>query len=265
MTRIVGIVNLTEDSFSDGGRFLDPKPALAHARELRAAGADVVELGPASSRPEAVAVTADEERRRLAPVVAALVAEGIPVGVDSWQPETQRWAVEHGVAMVNDIRGFPDPGVYQALAASRCQLVAMHSIDEGPRATRVHVDPDTIVERVMRFLAARVAVLEGAGIGRERLIVDPGMGLFLGSDPRASVEVLRAIGQLREHIGLPVLISVSRKSFLSDLSGRRGIGSRAAATLAAELFAAAAGAAWIRTHDVGALRDALAVAATLTP
>jgi len=264
MTRLVGIVNLTADSFSDGGRYLDPARALAHARALRADGADVVELGPASSRPEAVAVSAAEERRRLAPVLAALVADGVPVGVDTWRPETQRWAVEHGVSMVNDVRGFPDPAVHPALAASRCRLVLMHSIEEGPRATRAHVDPATIVERVVSHLTARVAVLEAAGIERERLIVDPGMGLFLGSAPEASVEVLRSIGQIAESVGLPVLVSVSRKGFLSDLSGRPGVGARGAATLAAELFAVAGGAAWVRTHDVGSLRDALAVTAILS-
>ena len=262
MTRLVGIVNLTADSFSDGGRYLDPEPALAHARALRADGADVVELGPASSRPEAVAVTAEEECRRLEPVIDVLVAEGIPVGIDSWQPATQRWAIAHGACMLNDIRGFPDPTMYPVLAAADCALVIMHSVEGGPRATRVHVEPATIVERVSAFLGARAAALEAAGVPRERLIVDPGMGLFLGSDPEASVAVLRAVGELHQRLGLPVLISVSRKSFLGALAGR-GIGARGAATLAAELFAAARGAAWIRTHDAGALRDALRVTAAL--
>lgn len=263
MTRIVGIVNLTADSFSDGGRYLDPEPALVHARALRADGADVVELGPASSRPEAVAVSADEELRRLAPVLDVLVAEGIPVGVDSWQPATQRWAIERGASMVNDIQGFPDPEVHPALAAGSADLVVMHSLEGGPRATRAWGDPATIVERVVGFLATRVAALESAGVRRERLIVDPGMGLFLGSDPAASVAILRAVAELRSRLGLPVLISVSRKSFLAELSGRPGMGARGAATLAAELFAAAGGAAWIRTHDVRALHDALRVTAKL--
>jgi dihydropteroate synthase type 2 len=263
MTGIVGIVNLTQDSFSDGGRYLDPGPALAQARALRADGADVVELGAASSRPEAVPVPADQERRRLAPVLAALVAEGVPVGVDTWQPATQRWAIELGVRMINDIRGFPETALYPILAAADCTLIVMHSLDGGTRATRAHADPTTIVQRAATFLAARVGALESAGVRRERIVVDPGMGLFLGSDPQASVAALRGVGELGRRLGLPVLISVSRKSFLADLSGRRAIGTRGPATLAAELFAARAGAAWIRTHDVAALRDALRVTAAL--
>jgi dihydropteroate synthase type 2 len=263
MTRIVGIVNLTEDSFSDGGRYLDPEPALVHARALRADGADVVELGPASSRPEAVAVPADEEQRRLEPVLDALIAERIPVGVDTWQPGTQRWAIRRGAQMINDIRGFPDPALHPVLAGADCTLVVMHSLTGGARATRERADPATIVERAASFLARRVATLEAAGVSRERLVVDPGMGLFLGSDPEASVAVLRAVSELHRRLALPVLISSSRKSFLADLSGRRELGGRAAATLAAELFAARAGAAWIRTHEVAALRDALRVTAAL--
>jgi dihydropteroate synthase type 2 len=263
MTRLVGIVNLTEDSFSDGGRYLDPGAALAHSRALREAGADVVELGPASSRPEALAVSADEERRRLSPVLETLVAEGIPVGVDTWQPATQRWAIQHGARMVNDIRGFPDATMHPVLAEADCTLVVMHSLTGGTRATRDHGDPATVVHRVATFLAERVAALEAAGVRRDRLVVDPGMGLFLGSDPQASVAVLQGLGELRRRLALPVLISVSRKAFLTDLGGSRGVGGRAAATLAAELFAARAGAAWIRTHDVAPLRDALRVTAAL--
>src|SRR5215469_13292299 len=138
---IVGIVNITQDSFSDGGRYLAAEDALAHAFRLRAEGADIIELGPAASHPEAARVSAAEEQRRLTPVISRLVAEGIPVSVDSFQPETQRFAVAHGAGYLNDIQGFPDPRHYPELAAAGCRLVVMHSVQRTGPATKVSTDP----------------------------------------------------------------------------------------------------------------------------
>jgi dihydropteroate synthase type 2 len=255
---IVGVVNITEDSFSDGGRYLQPEAAIAHARRLRSDGADVVELGAASSHPDAAAVSADEERRRLTPVLEALAGDGFVVSVDTTRPETQRLALAHGAAYLNDVRGFPDPGIYEALATSDCRLVVMHSIEGREIATRVSTDPATIGARIDAFFAERLATLQAAGIAHERLVVDPGLGFFLGTNPEPSVAVLGAIGRLRTRLGTPVLVSPSRKSFLRALTGR-GIADIGPATLAAELYAARAGVDYIRTHDVRALTDALTV------
>jgi dihydropteroate synthase type 2 len=256
--RIVGVVNITEDSFSDGGRYLDPEAAIAHARRLRSDGAEVVELGAASSHPDAAAVSADEERRRLTPVLEALAGDGFAISVDTTQPETQRLALAYGAAYLNDVRGFPDPNVYEALAASDCRLIVMHSIEGGEIATRVHTDPATIGARIDAFFAKRLAALRAAGVAHDRLVVDPGLGFFLGANPEPSVAVLAAIGHLRARLGAPVLVSPSRKSFLRALTGR-GIADIGPATLAAELCAARAGVDYIRTHDVRALTDALTV------
>ena len=157
--RIVGIVNITEDSFSDGGRYLDPKAAIVHARRLRAEGADVVELGPAASHPGSAPVTAAEEQRRLAPVLEQLAADGIPVSVDSFRPQTQRFAIAAGVACLNDIHGFGDPDMYPALAASRCQLIVMHAIQSAGSATRVVTDSAAVWDGTRRFFAGRLAAL----------------------------------------------------------------------------------------------------------
>lgn len=254
---IFGIVNLTEDSFSSGGRFLDPAAALAHAERLLADGADAIDLGAATSNPDGAPVPADVEIRRLDPVVRALAARGASVSVDSYAPEVQRWALAQRVAWLNDIRGFADEAVWPDLARSPARLVVMHSIQRG-RADRAEGDPDTIVERVLAFFAERVRALEKAGIARERLVLDPGMGFFVGSNPEVSLRLLRAIPLLRERTGLPLLVSVSRKSFLGRVTGRE-IDERAAATLAAELYAARAGVDFIRTHDVRQLRDGLVV------
>ena len=259
---IVGIVNITEDSFSDGGRYLAPALALAHALALAESGADVIELGPASSHPDAQPVSADMEIERLASVLPELVARGLRVSVDSRQTATQAWALAHGVAYLNDTRGFPRPEAVAGLPETPARLIVMHSLDPAGMARRRRAEAERIVEQVEAFFARRLEVLRRAGIGRERIILDPGMGLFLGTDPEASLRVLRALPRLRERFGLPLLVSVSRKSFLQALAGRDAQGAEAA-TLAAELFAARAGVDYIRTHSVAALRDALRIHAAI--
>jgi dihydropteroate synthase type 2 len=261
--RIFGILNITEDSFSDGGRHLDPTAAIAAARRLAAAGAAAIDLGAAASNIAAKPVPAEEEIRRLAPVVAALRADGIAVSVDSFATETQRFALAQQVDFLNDIQGFPDPDLYPDLAAAQCRLIVMHAVQGRGRARRVPVAAAEIWPRIETFFAARLAALEAAGIARNRLVLDPGMGFFLSSDPKASLLVLTEIDRLKRAFGLPVMISVSRKSFLAALTGRGAPAALGPATLAAELYAAANGADYIRTHDPSALRDGLTVTEAL--
>jgi dihydropteroate synthase len=260
---LVGIVNITADSFSDGGRFLDSAAAIGQARRLAAGGADIVELGAAASNVVANPVEPNEEIRRLDPVIAALQAEGAAISIDTYCAETQRFAIERGVDYLNDIHGFPDPAVYPALSAARCRLVVMHSVQSEGRARRMDLEAGEVWRRIDKFFAARLSCLEAAGIAPERLILDPGMGFFLSSRPEASLSVLAGLDRLKRRFGLPVMISVSRKSFLGTLVGRRDPGQLGAATLAAELFAIGRGADFIRTHDPAALRDALAVTEAL--
>jgi dihydropteroate synthase type 2 len=255
--RVVGIVNITEDSFSDGGRYLSPAAAIGHARRLRAEGADVIELGAAASNPDCRPVPAADEQRRLAPVLEQLAADGIPLSVDSFEPATQRFAISRGVAYLNDIQGFPDPALYPALASSSCGLVVMHSVQRTGPATRVITDPETITDRIGGFFNVRLAALASAGISPDRLILDPGLGYFLGSNPGSSLAALAGIRDLRARFGLPVMVCPSRKSFLRTLIGKDDITLAGPASLAAEIFAACRGADYIRTHDVGALRDAI--------
>jgi dihydropteroate synthase type 2 len=259
----VGIVNLTADSFSDGGRYLDPARAIAHARTLREAGADRIELGPASSHPDAAAVSADEQIARLRPVVAALHAEAVPLCVDATDPRVLQFALEQGVEWLNDVRGFADAALHPTLAAGRATLVVVHSLLQAERAGRELATPRQVLDSIERFFDERLAALVRAGVAEDRLIVDPGMGFFLGRDPRASIAVLQRLSALRSRFGRPLLVSVSRKSFLRVISGSdlAGVG---AATLAAELHAARAGADYIRTHDVRALRDGLAIEQALS-
>ncbi len=255
--KIFGIVNVTDDSFSDGGLYRDPEAALDHARSLVAGGAYAVDLGAAASNPDARPVEPAEEIRRLAPILDVLAAEGVRVCVDSWKPETQRYCLERGVAFLNDIRGFPDAGLDEELAASDCGLIVMHSTSHGAIAERRELGIDEVLSSIYRFFDERIGRLTAAGVAPERLILDPGMGLFLSSDASVSFAVLARLDHLKSAFGLPVLVSVSRKSFLASVCGR-SVAERGAATLGAEIAAVLSGADYIRTHDVRTLADALA-------
>lgn len=180
------------------------------------------------------------------------------MSVDSPNPETQRHAIRHGAAYLNDIHGFAHRGIYEELSRSGCRLIVMHAIQAAGRATPEASDPVGIRDRVEGFFVRRIADLCDAGVARERLIVDPGMGFFLGVDPQVSLTMLADVAWLKQRFALPVLVSVSRKSFLRALTGR-AVAEVGAATLAAELYAATRGVDYIRTHDAKALRDGLCI------
>ena len=275
--KIVGVVNLTEDSFSDGGRYLEPRSAVAHARRLRQDGADVIDLGAASSHPDACKVSAAEEIERLQPVLTPLLQDGAVLSVDSYRGETQRFALAQGVSYLNDIQGFADPALYPDLAGAKCRLIVMHSVQREGGATRGPSDalesvgsgvsarertPESIVVRIDSFFDQRIDSLTRAGIVRDRIVLDPGLGFFLGDAPELSIRVLQSIEHFHQRWGCPILISASRKSFLGAIT-ERAVADRGSATLAAELHAARQGASYIRTHDVRALRDGLRVQAQL--
>jgi dihydropteroate synthase type 2 len=260
--KILGILNITSDSFSDGGKYLEPGAAIFHARAMAESGADIIDIGAASSHPDAQAVASDVEIARLAAVISALKEKGLPLSIDSFAPEVQRWALAQGVDYLNDIHGFPDAGLYPALAKSDVKLIVMHMVQERGVAVRTEVPSSEIFDRITTFFDARVAVLSSAGIARERLILDPGMGQFLGTDPENSLIVLRRLPELKVRYGLPLLVSLSRKGFLRKLVNRPPL-EAGAASLAAELFAQAQGADYIRTHAPGPLRDGLKVLKTI--
>ena len=257
--KILGILNITEDSFSDGGKHLAPDAALAHGEALLRDGADILDIGAASSNPDAKPVALAIEMARLASVVPMLKAKGASISLDSFVPEVQRWALGLGVDYLNDIHGFAEPSLYPELARAKARLIMMHAIQGQGLATREDVQPAEIFGRAVSFFERRIAALSGAGIARERLILDPGMGFFVGSDPRNSLTLLRRLPELKARFGLPVLVSVSRKSFLRKLTGQNDAAGPAvlAASIAAELFAAGRSADYLRTHAPGPLAAAL--------
>jgi dihydropteroate synthase type 2 len=254
---IFGIVNITRDSFSDGGRFLAAADAVLHAKAQIDAGADILDLGAAASNPLAEPVSPGEEIARLAPVMDCGI-DRTRISIDTFSPQTQAWALDQGVGWLNDIQGFPDPGLYPRLARAQARLVVMHNIVRRGIARVTETDPATIMATLFAFFDERLEALMGSGIARERLVVDPGMGHFLGRDPEVSLTVLRNLPELATRYGFPVLVSVSRKSFIRNLAAVDTAAS-GPATLAAELFAVSRGAGLIRTHDVAALRQALDV------
>ena len=262
--KILGILNITTDSFSDGGQYLAPLDALAHADRLLAEGADILDIGAASSHPDSAPVSPQTEIARLEAVVPALHDLGASLSIDSFSTQVQRWALEQGVDYLNDIHGFADPALYPDLAASNAKLIVMHMV-QAPEighgaATRIDVPPDQIFDRIVTFFEQRLNLLVAGGIAQDRLILDPGMGFFLGTDPQTSLTVLGRLPELADVFGLPLLVSVSRKSFLSALPG-----TREDASLAAELFAARQGAAYIRTHAPLALQEGLKLLEELEP
>jgi dihydropteroate synthase type 2 len=218
----------------------------------------VIDVGAAASGPKAKPIDAEEELRRLSPVLEAFRERTELLSVDSSNPAVQLHALAFGVAYLNDVTGFPDASIYPDLARARCKLVIMHTMT-GAFAARRKTAPGEAMASAERFFDSRVAALTDAGVARSRLVLDPGMGLFLGDDATPSLEVLRGVGKLRRRYGLPLMISVSRKSFLRELTGR-ALAERGPATLAAEIYAVTRqGAEYVRTHDPGALLDALRV------
>ena len=268
ITKILGIVNLTKDSFSDGGLYLDPDDALAHARRLLADGADVLDLGAESTHPDAEDVPAEEEIARLDPVVRTLKAEGARISVDTYKPTVIRHVARLGVDYINDITAYRNPEAIEAVENIDAKLILMHSRSAAARAKRRETAPDTLISEIQKFFEERIAMLTEAGIARERLILDPGMGFFLGSNPQASLTVLRHLQHLRD-LGLPLLVSTSRKSFIGAILGEpdapRPTSQRGIGTLTTEIWAVLQGAEYIRTHDVLALRDAIKILDELKP
>lgn len=262
-TKIFGIVNITTDSFSDGGLYLDSDKAIEHALQLVADGADIIDLGAASSNPNTSEVSVEEEIRRLRPVISILKEKGITVSVDTFKPEVQRFCMEQGVDYINDIQGFPYPEFYPELVKSSCKLVVMHSVQRIGTATVIETNPEEVFNSMMLFFEERINALLNAGISKDRIILDPGMGFFLGSNPETSILVLKRFQEIKGQFELPVMIAVSRKSFLSKITGSDAK-SRLAPTLAAEIFAYKKGADYLRTHDVKSLFEAIQITDSLS-
>lgn len=256
--RIMGVVNLTADSFSDGGRWLEPAAAIAHARRLVEQGADLLDLGAESTRPGAPPVPAELELARLRPALRALADVGVPLSVDTRKPEVMRAVLDEGADMINDVAGFASVAAIDAVRAGSAACCVMHMLGDPLTMQQAPVYRDVVGE-VRGWLAERVAALQHAGVDRSRIVVDPGIGF--GKTLEHNLALLARLPELLAD-GVPVLVGVSRKSMVGAITGRP-VGERLAGSLSAMLAAVARGARIVRVHDVAETRDALAVRAAI--
>jgi dihydropteroate synthase len=248
---VMGVLNLTPDSFSDGGKFVDPQRAIAHARQMIADGADIIDVGAESSRPYggAVRVSAEEERRRLEPALAAVCGLGTPVSIDTMKAEVARWALTQGAAMINDVWGLQrDPGMAAVVAEHQTPVVIMHNRDQADPA----ID---IMEDIEAFFTRSLGIASQAGIARGRIVLDPGIGF--GKTPAQSIEAIARLDRL-DGFALPLLVGASRKRFIDTIAPAPP-DRRLGGSIAAHVLAVLTGAAIIRAHDVAETVQALKV------
>jgi dihydropteroate synthase len=254
-TLVMGVVNVTPDSFSDGGRFLDPQAAIAQARRLAAEGADILDIGAESTRPygDAVRVSVDEERARLEPALTEIMALGCPVSVDTMKAPIAAWAVDLGAAIVNDVWGLQrDPDMARVVAERGVPVIIMHNRNAADPAIDIVAD-------VMSFFEHSLDIAARAGIARERIVLDPGIGF--GKTPQQSITCIARLAAFRK-FGLPLLIGASRKRFIHKITPSEPM-ERLGGSIAAHLLAIENGAAIVRVHDVAPTIQALAVSAAI--
>ena len=252
---VMGILNVTPDSFSDGGRYQALEFAVERAEQMIKDGVDIIDIGGESTRPGSPSVPADEELRRVMPAIYALRELGYPLSIDTCKPEVMREAIIAGADMINDINGFRAPGAIEAVKDSDCALCVMH-MQGTPQDMQAHPEYDDVVTDVIAFLRERIDALLAAGVARERITIDPGFGF--GKSVEHNYALLRSISRMESELGLPVLAGLSRKSMIGAVTGR-SVEQRLAGSLAGALAAVAQGARIVRVHDVAETVDALKV------
>lgn len=252
---VMGILNITPDSFSDGGQYHVLDTALSHAEEMIAAGVDIIDIGGESSRPGSQAVSLKDELDRVMPLVYALRDCGKPLSIDTYKPEVMRETIAAGVDMINDINGFRAPGALEAVADADCALCVMH-MQNDPRSMQLKPEYRDVVAEVREFLRERVGQMKQAGIVHNRLCIDPGLGF--GKNLAHNIALLKNTAQMQADLDLPMLIGLSRKTMIGELTDRP-VEQRLAGSVAGALAAVAHGARIVRVHDVAETVDALRV------
>ena len=252
---VMGILNVTPDSFSDGGHYVSIEAAIDHAEQMIAQGVDIIDIGGESTRPGAAQVPVQQELDRIMPVIYALRDCGRPLSVDTWKPQVMREALAAGADMINDINGLAAEGAIDAVKNSECALCVMH-MQRDPQTMQQNPHYRNVVQEVTDYLRARTEVLRAAGVAESRLCVDPGFGF--GKTLEHNLALLKNIGQIRDALQLPLLAGLSRKSMIGAITGKPPQ-ERAAGSVAAALAAVSRGAAIVRVHDVPETVDAIKV------
>jgi dihydropteroate synthase len=256
---VMGVLNVTPDSFSDGGAFATPASALEHAQRMVREGAAIIDVGGESTRPGASAVSAEEECSRVLPIITALAGTlPVPISIDTSKPEVMRAAVAAGAGLINDVRALREPGALEAAVQCNVPVCLMHMQGE-PRTMQSAPHYDDVLSEVSSFLEERIDACLSAGIGRERLLIDPGFGF--GKTFEHNLVLFTGLERLLG-LGVPLLVGVSRKAMIGAMTGR-ALGERAAGSVAAATLAAWKGAHIIRAHDVADTVDALAIVTAL--
>lgn len=251
---VMGIVNVTPDSFSDGGQCEDAERAIAHARELVLAGADIIDVGGESTRPGSDEVSPGEEARRVVPVIRALAEDiAVPLSIDTRHADVARQCIAAGASIINDVSGFRDPAMVELAAERDAGLVVMHMLGE-PKTMQSEPHYEDVVVEVWEYLVSRAAVLEAAGVARERIVLDPGIGF--GKTTAHNIAILRGLETIAS-AGYPVLVGASRKRFIGELTDVAEPRERVAGSVAVALWSCSVGAAVVRVHDVAETVQAL--------
>jgi len=252
---VMGILNVTPDSFSDGGKFLDPPVAIAHAAEIKSEGADILDIGAESTRPygDPVPVSAEDEKARLTSILPAVASLGLPVSIDTIKPSIAAWALDQGASVVNDVWGLQrDPGMALLVAERRVPVIVMHNREEADAAIDIVAD-------VLAFFSRSLEIAARAGIARESIVLDPGIGF--GKTPDQSITCIARLTEFKR-FGLPLLVGASRKRFINSVTPAAP-SERIGGSISAHLLAVKKGAAIVRAHDVKETVQALRVAAAI--
>lgn len=262
---IVGVINTTPDSYVDGGKFMEPQEAVKQAEKMRDEGADIIELGGESTGPGSNDVSVEEELRRIVPTLQAIRAQlpDLPISVDTYKAQVAQAAIEEGAMMINDVTaGRGDEHMVSLIAQyPDTQYVLMYAKDDTARTAKKRVAYNAVMETIKRFVEERIEIALAAGVDSDQIIIDPGMGHFISSDSEYSFEVLAKVSELEE-LGYPVFVSASRKSFLAG-EENLATSDRLPGTIAASSIAVLQGAAYVRTHDVAAVRRGCEIAAAV--
>ena len=251
---VMGVVNVTPDSFSDGGKFLAANAAIEHAQQLIDEGADILYFGGESTRPGAEPVDVDEEMHRVLPIIEAIAGKGVPISIDTMKPDVMTAAIEAGASMVTDVNALRSDGAIEVCASTNAGVCLMH-MQGSPRTMQTEPNYDNVVNEVKQFLFERARACERAGISKDRIVIDPGFGF--GKNREHNLTLLRRLQEFRE-LGYAVLAGLSRKSVLGKITGQEVV-SRVPASVAAALLAVQNGAQIVRVHDVRPTKDALAI------
>lgn len=257
--RLMGVLNVTPDSFSDGGKFLDPSRAIERGKKLVKEGADIIDIGGESTRPGSMPITAEEEWERIGPVVEALATEvGVPVSVDTYKPDVARRALAAGASMINDINGLRNLGMLRLASERKIPVIIVHMKGE-PRTMQSHPSYHDVLGEVFGFLRGQASLATKMGIATDRIVLDPGIGF--GKTLNHNIELLRNLERL-VRVGYPVMVGVSRKSFIGRITGDP-VDERLEGSLSAAILAVTKGVKLLRVHDVAETRKAVLVAESI--